>query len=141
MTKAQNALIIQRTQGACLRFEHLLVNRLSRQRIKVILVNRRGLLKDGLGLKFRRDQSPTLTRVLLRDVSADSSTLVEDEAVVRLQPRCHAMIRMPMTMDEIETHDIQNLAERLVHYIDSEGVRRRLNDRIRIFSEFGRGSR
>ena len=48
---------------------------------------------------------------------------------------------MSMTMDEIETHHIRNLAERLVHYIDSEGVRRRLNDRIRIFSEFGRGSR
>ena len=33
-------------------------------------------------------------------------------------------------MNEIETHDIQNLAERLVHYIDSEGVRRRFDERI-----------
>ena len=34
-----------------------------------------------------------------------------------------------MTMNEIKTHDIRNLAEGLVHYIDSEGVRRRLDDR------------
>ena len=90
------------------------MNRLSRQRIKVILLNRRGLLKDGLGLKFRRDQSRTLIRILLRDVSADSPALVQDEAVVLLQPRCHFMIRMSMTMNEIETHNIRNLAERLV---------------------------
>ena len=48
---------------------------------------------------------------------------------------------MSMTMDETETHDIRNLAERRVHHIDSEGVRRRLDDRIRIFSEVGRGRR
>ena len=39
---------------------------------------------------------------------------------------------MWMTMDEIETHGIRYLAERLVHYVNSEGVRRRLEDRIRI---------
>ena len=39
---------------------------------------------------------------------------------------------MSMTMDEIETHDIRNLAKQLEHYIDSEGVRRRFDDRIRI---------
>ena len=95
MSKAQHASIIQRTEGDCLRFEHLLVNRFSPQRIKFVLLNRRGLLKDGLGLKFRRDQSPTLTRVLLRDVLEDSPTLVQDEAVVLLQ---HVMIRMSLTM-------------------------------------------
>ena len=30
-----------------------------------------------------------------------------------------------MTTNEIETHNTQNLAERLVHYVDSAGVRRR----------------
>ena len=44
--QAQNASIIQRIEGACLQFEHLLVNCFSRQRIKFILLNRRGLLKD-----------------------------------------------------------------------------------------------
>ena len=67
--------------------------------------------------------------------------LVKEEAVALLQLRCHVMIRMSMTMNEIETHNIRNLAERLVHYVHSEGVLRRFDERIRIFSESGRGSR
>ena len=100
---------MKRTNEACLRLEHLLVNRLSRQSIKIILLNRRSLLKDGLRLEFRRYQSRTLTRVLLRDVSADSPTLVQDEAVVVLQPRCHAMIRISVTMNKIENSRYREL--------------------------------
>ena len=109
MSKAQNSSVIQRIEGACLRLDQLLVNRLRRQSIKVILLNGRSLLKDGLGLEFRRDQSRTLTRVLLRDVSADSPALVQDKAVVILQPRCHFMIRILIIMNDIESSRYREL--------------------------------
>ena len=100
---------MQRIEGVCLRLDQLLVNRLRRQSIKVILLNGRSLLKDGLGLEFRRNQSRTLTRVLLRDVSANSPALVQDKAVVLLQSRCHVMIRISIIMNDIESSRYREL--------------------------------